>query len=63
MSNAFISTVVTTMSSLHRVAKDGEIIVKNKHINGLEIYLECVIITYSTTGFRCVMFVVTLRRY
>ena len=36
------------MSSLYREAKDGEIhvigiIVENKHINGLEINLECVI--------------------
>ena len=40
MSHAFISTAGTTMSSLYRNAKDGEItgvIVENKHINGLEI--------------------------
>ena len=47
MSHAFISTVVTTMSSLYRIAKDGEIIVENKHINGLAINLESVIITFN----------------
>ena len=37
---AFISTAVTTMSSLYRDAKDGEIIgiiIENKHVSGLEI--------------------------
>ena len=46
MSLTFISTAVTTMSSLYRDATDGEIIriiVENKHINGLEISLECVL--------------------
>ena len=41
MSHTFISTAVTTMLSLYRDVKDGEIIVENKHINGLEINLEC----------------------
>ena len=38
------------MSSLYRSEKDGEnvgIIVENKHLNGLEINLECVIITFN----------------
>ena len=38
------------MLSLYRDAKDGEIIgiiVENKHINGLGINLECVIITFN----------------
>ena len=42
MLHVFISTFVTTMSSLYRDAK-GEIIgiiIENKHINGLEINLE-----------------------
>ena len=47
MSHAFISTVVTTMSSLYTVAKDGETIVENKHLNGLEINLEHAIITFN----------------
>ena len=40
----------TAMSSLYRDAKVGEIIgilVENKHIDGLEINLECVIITFN----------------
>ena len=40
----------TTMLPLYRDVKDGEttgIIVENKHINGLEINLECVIITFN----------------
>ena len=44
MSHAFISTAGTTVSSLYRDVKDGEIvgiIVEYKHINGLEINLEC----------------------
>ena len=49
-SHAFISTAVTTMSSLYRNAKDGEIIgvfVENKQMNGREKKLiECVIITF-----------------
>ena len=44
VSHAFISTVVTTMTT---VAKDGEIILENKHLNGLEINLECAIITFN----------------
>ena len=50
MSHAFISTAVTTMSSLYRDAKDGEIIkitVEKKHKSGLEINLKCVIITFN----------------
>ena len=42
MSNAFISTTGTTMPSLYRDPKDGEMIgitVEYKHINGLEINL------------------------
>ena len=38
------------MPSLYRSEKDGEnigIIVENKYINGLEINLECVIITFN----------------
>ena len=38
------------VSSSYRSEKDGEnieIIVENKHINGLEINLECVIITFN----------------
>ena len=37
MSHTFTSTAGTSMSSLYREAKDGEIIVENKHINGREI--------------------------
>ena len=54
MSHAFISTVETTvkttMSSPYRDAKHEEIIgliVENKHLDGLEINLECVIITFN----------------
>ena len=46
MSHVFISMAVTT-SSLYRYMKDGEIIVENMHINGLEINQECVIITFN----------------
>ena len=54
---------VTTMSPLYRDAKDGKIIriiVENKHINGLEINLECVIITFNH---RFLMFVTALSQY
>ena len=40
VAHTFILTADTTLSSLYRGAKDGdifEIIVENKHINGLEI--------------------------
>ena len=50
MWHASITTAGTTMSSLYRDPKDAEIIgiiVENKHINGLEIHLECEIITFS----------------
>ena len=43
MSQAFISTVDTTMLSLNRGTKDGEIIgiiSENKHIDSLDINLE-----------------------
>ena len=49
MSHTLISVVDTTMLSLYRDENDGKnigIIVENKHINGLEINLECVIITF-----------------
>ena len=55
VSHAFISTADTTMSSLYSGVQYGEIIgitVENKHINGLEINLECVIITFNH-GFWC----------
>ena len=50
MLHTFISTVDTAMLSLYGDEKNGEnigIIVENKHINGLEINLECVIIIRS----------------
>ena len=50
MSDALISMVDTTMLSLYWGTKDGEIIgiiVENKHINGLEVNLECVIIAFN----------------
>ena len=50
MSHAFISTVDITMSSLYRGEIHGEnlgLFGENKHINGLEINLECVIITFK----------------
>ena len=50
MSHAFISMAGTTMLFPYRDAKDGKIIVKNKHINGLEINLVFVIRT-SNHGF------------
>ena len=46
----FISKVDLPVLSLYRSEKDGEnigIIVENKLINGLEINLECVIITIN----------------
>ena len=45
--NAYVDLLV---SSQYRSEKDGDnigIIVENKHINGLEINLECVIITFN----------------
>ena len=50
MLHTLISAAVTTMSFLYRDTKDGEttgIIVVNKHLNGLEINLECVIIIFN----------------
>ena len=50
MSHTFFSTVDIIMSSLYRGAKDGEIIGiigENKHLNGLEINLVCVIIIFN----------------
>ena len=50
MSHLFISKVDTTLLSLYRGAKNGEmigIIVENKLINGLEINLEHVIIIFN----------------
>ena len=50
MCHMFISTFDATVPSLYKGAKDGEIIgiiVENKHINGLEIDLECVIVTFN----------------
>ena len=52
----FISMVDTTISSLYSDEKDGEnigTVVENKHINGLEINSECVIITFRH---RCLVF-------
>ena len=46
--------LITTVPSLYKGAKDGEItgiIVENKHINRLEIDLECVIVRYRTIQF------------
>ena len=51
--------------SLYRSEKDGENIrigVENKHINGLEINLQCIIITFNH-GFQCLTFVAALGRY
>ena len=45
-----MSRAVTTMSSLYRGVKDGEIIGiigENKHLNGLEINSVCVIIIFN----------------
>ena len=52
--HAFISKVDLPVSSLYRSENDGEnirIIVENKLINGLEINLECVIITFILGDF------------
>ena len=38
------------MSSIYRDAKDGEIIVENKHFNGLEMNLESVMIQPQVFG-------------
>ena len=46
----FISVADLPVFSLYRREKDAEnigIIVINKHVNGLEVNLECVIITFS----------------
>ena len=63
MSHTFISTAVTTMLSLYRDTKDGEIIVENKHINALEINFECVIITFNHGSFGVLTFVADRGRY
>ena len=45
----FISTAAFPVSFLYRGENDGEIIkiLKNKYMNGLEINLECVIISFN----------------
>ena len=53
------------MSSLYRDTKDGEIIgiiVENKRINGLELNLECVMITFNH-GFLVLTFIVAIVQF
>ena len=47
MPHTFNSMTGTKVKSLYRYAKDGGIIVENKHVNELEINLERVIIIFK----------------